>query len=128
MVRGKADRWIPLPRGSALGCLGLTGMGYLVGIHALWVVLGEVIGITLAWVWIALPYKEYTVFSQKHQRGQPKNMKKYGARWGIPFGIRATATAVCEGHIWKTNMQRSLIQEVTSNGRHESRTNGSRRF
>ena len=122
------DRWIPLPRGSALGCLGLTGMGYLVGIHALWVVLGEVIGITLAWVWIALPYKEYTVFSQKHQRGQPKNMKKYGARWGIPFGIRATATAVCEGHIWKTNMQRSLIQEVTSNGRHESRTNGSRRF
>ena len=113
---------------SAWLLLGLTGMGYLVGIHALWVVLGEVIGITLAWVWVALPYKEYTVFSQKHQRGQPKNMKKYGARWGIPFGIRATATAVCEGHIWKTNMQRSLIQEVTSNGRHESRTNGSRRF
>ena len=35
-------------------------MGYLVGIHALWVVLGEVIGITLAWVLVALPYKEYT--------------------------------------------------------------------
>ena len=85
-MRGKADRWIPFTTGeSAWLLLGLTGMGYLVGIHALWVVLGEVIGITLAWVWVALPYKEYTVFSQKHQRGQPKNMKKYGARWGNPF-------------------------------------------
>ena len=29
--------------------LGLTGMGYAVGVQALWVVLGEVIGIGLAW-------------------------------------------------------------------------------
>ena len=29
--------------------LGLTGMGYAVGVQALWVVLGEIVGITLAW-------------------------------------------------------------------------------
>ena len=40
--------------------LGLTGMGYLVGFHALWVVLGEVLGVALAWSVVARPYKEYT--------------------------------------------------------------------
>ncbi len=40
--------------------LGLTGMGYLVGIHALWVVLGEVLGVTLGWVLVARPFKVYT--------------------------------------------------------------------
>jgi sodium/proline symporter len=45
---------------SAWLLLGLTGMGYLVGIHALWIVLGEVLGVTLAWVLVARPFKEYT--------------------------------------------------------------------
>ncbi len=45
---------------SAWLLLGLTGMGYLVGIHAFWVVFGEVLGVTLAWVFIARPFKEYT--------------------------------------------------------------------
>jgi len=45
---------------SAWLLLGLTGMAYLVGIHALWVVLGEVVGVALAWVWVAKPFKEYT--------------------------------------------------------------------
>ena len=45
---------------SAWLLLGLTGMGYAVGIHALWVVLGEVLGVTLGWVFVALPFKEYT--------------------------------------------------------------------
>lgn len=40
--------------------LGLTGMGYLVGVHALWVVLGEVLGVALCWSFVALPFKEYT--------------------------------------------------------------------
>ncbi len=40
--------------------LGLTGMGYLVGIHALWVVLGEVVGVALGWSLVARPFKEYT--------------------------------------------------------------------
>jgi sodium/proline symporter len=45
---------------SAWLLLGLTGMGYLVGIHAFWVVLGEVLGVTLAWIFVAGPFKEYT--------------------------------------------------------------------
>ncbi|MQA92396.1 MAG: sodium/solute symporter [Gemmatimonas sp.] len=45
---------------SAWLLLGLTGMGYLVGIHAFWVVLGEVLGVTFAWVFVARRFKEYT--------------------------------------------------------------------
>jgi sodium/proline symporter len=33
--------------------LGLTGMGYAVGVHAFWVVLGEVAGISMAWILIS---------------------------------------------------------------------------
>ena len=40
--------------------LGLTGMGYMVGIHALWVVLGEVLGVALAWRLVGRPFKAYT--------------------------------------------------------------------
>ena len=40
--------------------LGLTGMGYLVGFHALWIVLGEVLGVALAWSVVARPFKEFT--------------------------------------------------------------------
>ena len=45
---------------SAWLLLGLTGMGYLVGFHALWIVLGEVLGVALAWSYVARPFKEYT--------------------------------------------------------------------
>lgn len=45
---------------SAWLLLGLTGMGYLVGVHALWIVLGEVTGVALAWVFVGLRFKEYT--------------------------------------------------------------------
>ncbi|MBW3552347.1 MAG: sodium/proline symporter [Gemmatimonadetes bacterium] len=45
---------------SAWLLLGLTGMGYVVGIHAFWVVLGEVLGVAVAWIFIAGPFKEYT--------------------------------------------------------------------
>ena len=45
---------------SAWLLLGLTGMGYMVGAHAFWVILGEVMGVTLAWVLVARPFKEYT--------------------------------------------------------------------
>lgn len=45
---------------SAWLLLGLTGMGYLVGIHAFWIVLGEVLGVALTWTLVALPFKEYT--------------------------------------------------------------------
>lgn len=45
---------------SAWLLLGLTGMGYAVGVHAFWVVLGEVLGVALAWIFVARPFKEYT--------------------------------------------------------------------
>ena len=35
---------------SAWLLLGLTGMGYAVGVHAFWVVFGEILGVMLAWV------------------------------------------------------------------------------
>lgn len=40
--------------------LGLTGMGYLVGLHALWVVVGEVIGVALSWSFVAKKLKSAT--------------------------------------------------------------------
>lgn len=45
---------------SAWLLLGLTGMGYAVGAHAFWIILGEVLGISLAWTFVARPFKEYT--------------------------------------------------------------------
>ena len=40
--------------------LGLTGMGYLVGVHAFWVIVGEVLGVACAWVFVARPFKAYS--------------------------------------------------------------------
>ncbi len=45
---------------SAWLLLGLTGMGYAIGVHAFWVILGEVLGVAAAWVFVARPFKEYT--------------------------------------------------------------------
>ena len=45
---------------SAWLLLGLTGMGYAIGVHAFWIILGEVLGVACAWVWVARPFKEYT--------------------------------------------------------------------
>ncbi len=45
---------------SAWLLLGLTGMGYAVGMHALWVVAGEVLGVALAWTFVARPFKAFT--------------------------------------------------------------------
>lgn len=45
---------------SAWLLLGLTGMGYAIGVHAFWVILGEVLGVALAWVYVAQPFKAYT--------------------------------------------------------------------
>ncbi|MDG2107212.1 MAG: sodium/proline symporter [Woeseiaceae bacterium] len=40
--------------------LGLSGMGYLVGVQAYWVVVGEVLGITAAWWFIARRLKKFS--------------------------------------------------------------------
>lgn len=45
---------------SAWLLLGLTGMGFAVGMQALWVVLGEVIGVTLCWVFLTQRFKVLT--------------------------------------------------------------------
>jgi len=45
---------------SAWLLLGLTGMGYAVGVHAFWVILGEVLGVATAWVYVARPFKAFT--------------------------------------------------------------------
>ena len=45
---------------SAWLLLGVTGMGYVMGIHALWIVFGEVLGVSLMWVLVGRPFKEYT--------------------------------------------------------------------
>jgi len=45
---------------SAWLLLGLTGMGYVIGVHAFWVIFGEVLGVASAWIWVARPFKEYT--------------------------------------------------------------------
>ena len=40
--------------------LGLTGMGYAVGVHALWVCVGEVVGVSLTWLLVASRLKRAT--------------------------------------------------------------------
>ena len=40
--------------------LGLTGLGALVGASALWVVVGEVVGVSIAWFLMARPFKSAT--------------------------------------------------------------------
>jgi len=45
---------------SAWLLLGLTGMGAIAGISAFWVVVGEVIGVSVAWLLMAKPFKKLT--------------------------------------------------------------------
>ncbi|HUF47884.1 MAG TPA: sodium/proline symporter [Vicinamibacterales bacterium] len=45
---------------SAWLLLGLTGMGYAVGFHALWVALGEVLGVAIGWRLVAPRFKAAT--------------------------------------------------------------------
>lgn len=65
-VAGKAlNYWLVSFSSRATGesgwlLLGLTGMGFAVGIHAFWVVLGEVIGVTLCWVLLTQRFKVLT--------------------------------------------------------------------
>ena len=45
---------------SAWLILGLTGMGALMGLKAMWVVAGEVLGVFLCWFFMAKPFKKFT--------------------------------------------------------------------
>jgi len=50
---------------SAWTLLGMSGVAYLVGVSALWIVLGTVIGMLVAWYWIA---PRLMVFSREHDQ------------------------------------------------------------
>ncbi len=45
---------------SAWLLLGLTGTGFAVGLQGLWIVLGELLGVGIAWFWMAKPFKRLT--------------------------------------------------------------------
>jgi Na+/proline symporter len=45
---------------SAWLLLGLTGLGATVGLQALWVVLGELLGVGISWVWMSRRFKRLT--------------------------------------------------------------------
>jgi sodium/proline symporter len=45
---------------SAWLLLGLTGLGAMVGVSALWIVVGEVLGVGFSWLFMARPFKEAT--------------------------------------------------------------------
>ncbi len=38
--------------------IGLTGMGAMAGLSAYWVVLGEVLGVAISWIYMAKPFKK----------------------------------------------------------------------
>jgi len=40
--------------------LGLTGMGWAVGLHAVWIIAGEMLGVGLSWFFMARPFKLLT--------------------------------------------------------------------
>ncbi|MFB6356163.1 MAG: sodium/solute symporter [bacterium] len=40
--------------------LGLTGMGFAVGLHAFWITLGEVLGVLIAWLFLVQRFKLFT--------------------------------------------------------------------
>ena len=45
---------------SAWLLLGLTGMGAVMGLQAFWVMVGEVLGVAVAWLFMAKPFKKLT--------------------------------------------------------------------
>ncbi|MBZ0171317.1 MAG: hypothetical protein K8E66_02965, partial [Phycisphaerales bacterium] len=45
---------------SAWLLLGLTGSGYIIGVKAFWVVLGEMLGVGIAWIFMARRFKRLT--------------------------------------------------------------------
>lgn len=45
---------------SAWLLLGLTGMGATVGLQAMWVVLGEFLGVAVSWIWMSRRFKRLT--------------------------------------------------------------------
>ena len=65
-VGGKKLRyWIAALSARATGesgwlLIGVTGMGALVGLHAFWIVIGEVVGVWISWQFMAKKFKSMT--------------------------------------------------------------------
>jgi sodium/proline symporter len=67
--------------------LGLTGLGALVGARAFWVVVGEVVGVSIAWFFMARPFKSAT------DRFDSITVPDYlASRFGGPGNERAART------------------------------------
>jgi sodium/proline symporter len=77
--------------------LGLTGLGAFVGMRAMWVVLGECLGVGVAWFLMARPFKRATdkygsitvpdyLVSRFSTPGDPQS-----ARWGVVLRLVAAA-------------------------------------
>jgi len=45
---------------SAWLLLGVTGTGFAVGLQGLWIAVGELLGVGIAWLWMAKPFKRLT--------------------------------------------------------------------
>ena len=45
---------------SAWLLLGLTGMGAAIGLKSMWIVVGEIVGVSLAWLWMSRRFKRLT--------------------------------------------------------------------
>ncbi|MFH1725453.1 MAG: sodium/proline symporter [Elusimicrobiota bacterium] len=61
----KLDYWVVAVSSRATGesgwlLLGLTGMGFAVGAHAFWVLMGEMLGVCLCWVYLTQRFKAFT--------------------------------------------------------------------
>jgi len=82
---------------SAWLLLGLTGMGYAVGAHAFWIIMGEVLGIALAWTFVARPFKAFT--DRFHSITVPDYLEsrfrdtRHVLRWVSVFIILSMVTA-----------------------------------
>jgi sodium/proline symporter len=62
-VKNKLNYWIAAFSSRATGesawlLLGLTGMGAMIGFKALWIVVGESLGVAIAWCFMARPFKK----------------------------------------------------------------------
>ncbi|MFT4540625.1 MAG: sodium/proline symporter [Planctomycetota bacterium] len=73
---------------SAWLLLGLTGFGAAFGVQGFWIVLGEVLGVSLAWLWLSRRFKQLTDqydsitvpdFFEAHLKDESQNLRRIAA-------------------------------------------------
>lgn len=84
--------------------LGLTGLGAVAGMRGMWVVLGEMLGVSIAWFLMARPFKRATdrygsitvpdyLVSRFTERGAPESLVRVlrlAAAVALPCSSRST--------------------------------------